>query len=72
MAGNAVCEALHLAAGGDVGEPDFVGESDDELVAAGGKFGGSAVLCSGETGENQQATVCQRRLPVGDCFPNRY
>jgi hypothetical protein len=48
-----------------VGEPDFVGESSDEFVAAGGKFGGGALLGSGETGENQKATACQGRFPVG-------
>ncbi|MBI4026005.1 MAG: hypothetical protein HY360_13550, partial [Verrucomicrobia bacterium] len=33
-------EALGVTAGRDVGETDFIGESGDQFVSTGGKFGG--------------------------------
>ena len=62
--GQAVGEAFGLAAGGDVGEIDFVGEGRDEGVAAGGEFGGHALFGGGEGGENQQASGGERGAPV--------
>jgi hypothetical protein len=56
---------LQIAAGGDVSKPDFICQSGDELVAAGGKGGGDTAVASGETGENQETTVGERLLPVG-------
>ena len=52
-----------MAAGGDVGEADFVGEGGDEGVAAGGEFGGDALFGGGEGGEDEQASFGQRGLP---------
>ena len=63
--GQAMGEAFGLAAGGDVGEPDFVGEGGDDLVAAGGEFGGDAGGGLGEAGEDEQASVGQRLPPFG-------
>ena len=48
-----------------MGEPDFIGQGGDEFVSAGGKCGGDAILCGGETGENQKTAISQRFLPVG-------
>lgn len=61
----AVREPLHLAAGRDMGEPDFVGESSDEEVALGGEFGGDAAVSRREAGENQETTFVQRCSPSG-------
>ena len=36
-----------------MGEPDFIGERGDELVAAGGEVGGDARDCGREAGEEQ-------------------
>ena len=41
-------EMVHLAAGGDVGEPDFVGEGGDELVPLLRKDGGGAAVLGGK------------------------
>ncbi len=62
---NFVCQTLQIAAGGDVSKPDFICQSGDELVAAGGEGGGDTMVASGETGENQETTVGERLLPIG-------
>lgn len=35
---------FHSAGGGDVGEPEFVGQCRDKFVAAGGEVGGGAIF----------------------------
>jgi len=61
---NFVCQTLHLAAGGDVGKPDFIGQRRDELIAAGGEGGGDTTIPCAETGKDQETTVGQWLLPV--------
>ena len=48
-----------------MGEPDFISQSRDELIAFGGEGGGDAAIAFGETGENQETVVGERLLPVG-------
>lgn len=60
----AVSEAFGLAAGGDVGEPDFVCKGGNKFVATGGEFCGDALFCSCETGKEQQAPAGQRLPPL--------
>ena len=62
---NFVRQTLHFAAGRDVSKPDFIRQSGDELVAAGGEGGGDTMVASGETGENQETAISQRFLPIG-------
>ena len=59
----AMGEAFCLATGGDVGEPDFVGQSGHEIVTPGGEFGSDAIFIRPEARENKQASIGQRLPP---------
>jgi hypothetical protein len=48
-----VRQALHFAAGRDVSKPDFIRQSCDKLVSAGGETCGDTAVAFDETGENQ-------------------
>jgi len=61
---NFLYQTLHLAAGRYVGEPDFIGQSRDELIAFGGEGGGDAAFASCEAGKNQETVIGERLLPV--------
>ena len=48
-----------------MGEPVFVGEGGDEMVAASGEFRRGSVVGRRSAGDNQQAAFAQRRFPRG-------
>ena len=58
-------QALHFAAGRNVSKRDFIRQSGDKLVSAGGETCGDTAVAFGETGENQKTAVGERLLPVG-------
>jgi hypothetical protein len=62
--GNFLCQALHLPAGCNVREPNFICERSDKFIPAGGKGAGDAMLVPAEAGQNQKPAIGQRFLPV--------
>jgi hypothetical protein len=62
--GNFLRQALHLAAGSNVREPNFIGERGDKFVPARGKGASDAMLVSAETRENQESAIGQRFFPI--------
>jgi hypothetical protein len=49
-----MCQTLHLAAGDDVGEPNFIRQRSDKLIAADSEGGRDTVVASAKTGKNQE------------------
>ena len=64
LRGNFLRQALHLAAGSNVREPNFIGERSDKFIPPRGKGAGDAILISAETGENKESAIGQIFLPI--------
>ena len=54
LCSNFMYQTLHLAAGDDVGEPNFIRQRSDKLIAADSEGGRDTVVASAKTGKNQE------------------
>ena len=54
-----------MTADSSMSDENVIGQGRNELIAAGGEFGGNAASRRGERGQNEQATGSQGLFPVG-------